>query len=38
MGGQRRVDTFTQRPGREALRPNRRNSVAPPRRNINRPF
>ncbi len=38
MGNQRRVDTFTQRPGREALRPNRQNSVAPPRRNINRPF
>ena len=40
MGGQRNGNTFNQRPGREALRPDRRNSATPPRfphRNINQP-
>ena len=40
MGGQRNVNTFNRRPGREALRPDRRNSATPPRfphRNINQP-
>ena len=39
MGGQRPVNTFNQRPGRETVRPNRRNSAAPnfPHRNINQP-
>ena len=40
MANPRRDNTFTQRPGRETVRPNRRNSVAPPRfphRNIRQP-
>ena len=40
MNGQRPVNTFQQRPGREGLRPNQRNSVGPPtypHRNIRQP-
>lgn len=39
MGGQRPVNSFTQRPGRGAQRPNQRNSIAPNQqnRNINQP-
>jgi Spy/CpxP family protein refolding chaperone len=39
MGGQRPKNRLIQRPGREALRPNRRNSARPelPHRNLNQP-
>jgi Heavy-metal resistance len=39
MGAQRPANTFRQRPGREALRPNRRNNAPPalPHRNILQP-
>jgi Spy/CpxP family protein refolding chaperone len=37
MGGQRNVNTFNQRPGREGLRPDRRNRPNFPHRNINQP-